>query len=121
LDNSASDQFFPWVAANNGRVFVSYLDHRNETGHSYHASIVASSDHGNTWTAPGKISNVKSDPSKGNRFNYPDCKTIFIGDYTGIAVGSDGVAHPFWIDVRMGNSGPGKADQDPFTTTVTIE
>ena len=42
----------------------------------------------------------------------------FIGDYTGIAMGLDGLAHPVWTDFR-GNpsvSGAlGRANQDAYT------
>ena len=118
-----SDQFFPWVGAHKGTVFVSYMDHKGEKGSRYHMSIIASSDNGDTWSAPVKVTSRSSDPSKGNYFGYPNCAPSFIGDYTGVAVGSDGVAHPFWTDIRKGNS-PADPDttydQDPYTATVTI-
>lgn len=123
IDGGESDQFFPWVGANNGKVFVSYMDHRGEKKSHYHISIVASSDGGASWSDPVKISTKYSAPSKGNKFDYPNCTAGFIGDYTGIAVGEDGVAHPFWTDIRKGNSPGGKGshyDQDPYTVRVTI-
>ena len=123
IGGGASDQFFPWIGANKGKVFVSYMDHKGEKGSRYHMSIVASSDNGDTWSKPVKITSRSSDPSKGNYFEYPNCIPSFIGDYTGIDVGSDGVAHPFWTDIRKGNSpgDPGTTyDQDPYTATVTI-
>lgn len=46
-----------------------------------------------------------------------------IGRLEGIAVGSDRRAHPFWMDIRVGNSpgDPGsRADQDPYTASVAI-
>lgn len=118
-----SDQFFPWVGADKGKVFVSYMDHKGEKRSRYHMSIIASNDNGDTWSAPVKITTRSSDPSKGNYFGYPNCAPGFIGDYTGIAAGSDGVAHPFWTDIRKGNSpgDPGTTyDQDPYTATITI-
>ncbi|MBI2837888.1 MAG: exo-alpha-sialidase [Acidobacteria bacterium] len=118
-----SDQFFPWVAARDGVVAVSYLDHNGETGSSYHASMVTSADGGATWSMPIRLSTKSSDPSAGNLFKYPDCIPSFIGDYTGIALGADRRAHPFWMDIRVGNS-PGdpvsRADQDPYTASVVI-
>jgi hypothetical protein len=40
----------------------------------------------------------------------------FIGDYSQIALGSNGVAHPVWTDFR-GNPNPGgnTANQDAYT------
>ena len=29
-----------------------------------------------------------------------ECGPFFIGDYTGIVVGADGIAHPIWMDIR---------------------
>ena len=123
IDGGRSDQFFPWIGADKGKVFVSYMDHKGEKGSRYHMSIIASNNNGDTWLAPVKTTSRSSDPSKGNYFGYPNCAPVFIGDYTGIAVGSDGVAHPFWTDIRKGNSpgDPGTTyDQDPYTATVTI-
>lgn len=122
--SDASDQFFPWIAAHGGLVAVSYLDHNGDTGSSYHASMVSSTDGGSSWSVSSKLSGKASDPSAGNLFQYPDCLPLFIGDYTGIALGSDGIAHPFWPDIRIGNSpdDPGtRADQDPYTAAVTIQ
>jgi len=122
IGGGASDQFYPWVAANGGKVFVSYLDHKDDRRQRYHVSLVASSNNGGSWTAPVTVTSKDSNPAKGNRFGYPNCAPDFIGDYTGIAVGSDAVAHPLWMDIRKGNS-PGDPvapfDQDPFTATVT--
>jgi hypothetical protein len=122
IGGGASDQFYPWVGANNGNVFVSYLDHKDDKAQRYHVSLVASSDHGAHWTVPVTVSTKDSNPAKGNRFGFPNCAPDFIGDYTGIAVGSDAVAHPLWMDIRKGNS-PGDPvapyDQDAFTARVT--
>jgi hypothetical protein len=120
IDNRASDQFFPWIAANQGHVFAVYLDHSKQKRNNYNATVVASNDHGLTWTAPEKISTRNSKTAQGNLFRYPDC-IQFIGDYIGIAVGSDRMAHPVWIDIRFGNHSKGKADQDPYTAAIRFE
>ena len=110
-----SDQFFPWVGAHGNNAFISYLDHFGESAQRYHASIVGSSDRGATWSVPAKLTSVSSDVRNGNKFRNArrECGPFFIGDYTGIVVGADGIAHPIWMDIR------GK-DQDPFTTRVRI-
>jgi len=42
-----------------------------------------------------------SDPNHARWFSgATGGKTIFLGDYNGLAAGSDGVAHPFWTDMR---------------------
>lgn len=85
--------------------------------------MVSSGDSGATWSAPVLVSSRASNVRLGNGFGYPDCAPRFIGDYSGIAVGSDGVAHPMWTDIRKGNSPdePGSThDQDPYTARVTL-
>jgi hypothetical protein len=44
----------------------------------------------------------------------------FIGDYTRVALGSNGIAHPVWTDFR-GNPNPGGTlpNQDAYTTAYT--
>jgi hypothetical protein len=62
--------------------------------------------------------------SSGNLFDYPNCSPDFIGDYSGIAVGPGGAAHPLWTDIRIGNdtstSPSPHADQDPYTTRLSV-
>ncbi|MCI0415515.1 glycoside hydrolase [bacterium] len=119
IDDGPSDQFFPWVSASKGFVHVAYLNHYGVSGNSYHAYATASEDHGATWTVPVRISTKKSKPGRGNLFRHPECSQ-FIGDYIGIATDSDGVAHPVWPDIRLGNSTGKKADQDPYTTSIIL-
>jgi hypothetical protein len=40
-----------------------------------------------------------SDPNHARWFAV-NGQTTFLGDYNGLAVGSNGVAHPFWTDMR---------------------
>jgi hypothetical protein len=42
---------------------------------------------------------------------------VFIGDYTAIAVGSDGIFHPCWTDFR-GNPGVTLPNQDAYTQAI---
>lgn len=122
IGGGASDQFYPWVAAKGGKVAAMYLDHKALGGQKYNVKVVTSTDNGTTWTNPLKINKKVSDVAQGNEFSYPDCAPNFIGDYSGIAVGTDGLAHPMWTDIREGNS-PGDPestyDQDPYTARVT--
>jgi hypothetical protein len=114
------DQFMPWVGASNGRVAVSWFD-RAERNDRYIVGAVVSRDAGASWSDRVTLTSATSDAGRGNR-SGENCD-IFIGDYGGIAVGRDGVAHPLWTDVRDGNS-PGDpattADQDPYTARIPI-
>ncbi|GEM_PF-2771109 len=120
IAGGTGDQFFPWVAANAGKVYVSYFN-RGGGGDSYTISVVASTTNGASWTPQVAVSSATSTVSDGNAFGFPNCAYSFIGDYSGVAVGGDGVAHPLWTDIRIGNdpSGPTGADQDPFTATIS--
>jgi hypothetical protein len=45
---------------------------------------------------------------------------LFIGDYTGVALGSDGVLHPNWTDFR-GKPGTTAPNQDAYTQAFRID
>jgi hypothetical protein len=45
---------------------------------------------------------------------------VFIGDYTAVALGSDGVMHPCWTDFR-GNPGVTAPNQDAYTQAIEID
>jgi hypothetical protein len=46
-----------------------------------------------------------------NEFPEPGARTgIFLGDYMGLAVGSDGMAHPVWSDTRNPIFSPSSGD-----------
>jgi hypothetical protein len=123
LASASGDDWFPAVAARGGRLYVSWL-HRGSANDTYTARAVGSSDGGATWSAPITVSSASSTVNNGNLFGYPSCAPNFIGDYSGIAVGPDGVAHPLWTDIRIGNdvstSPAPHADQDPYTVRLSL-
>jgi hypothetical protein len=45
---------------------------------------------------------------------------VFIGDYTAVALGSDGVLHPCWTDFR-GKPGVTAPNQDAYTQAVSLD
>ena len=45
---------------------------------------------------------------------------VFIGDYTAVALGADGVLHPCWTDFR-GNPGVTSPNQDAYTSAIRLE
>jgi len=92
-----SDQFQPVAAVDprTGVVWACYYDTRGDrTRRSARFTCTASRDGGRTWAAPIAVASVRSDETRtpATRFQF--------GDYQGVAVGSDGVAHPVWTDSR---------------------
>ena len=73
----------------------------------------SSNDGGATWSASTRITEQSSDPSS----QFAD--GAFIGDYTGVTVGSDNIAHPLWIDFR-GNPGVTSPNQDAVTAAIQL-
>ena len=45
---------------------------------------------------------------------------VFIGDYTAVAMGTDGVMHPCWTDFR-GQPGVTSPNQDAYTMAVHLD
>jgi hypothetical protein len=102
VESEPDDQFMPWVDVSQGRVHVAYYSFDDETNNhnvflSYGA--VAATP---TFTAI----QVNSQPTP--------AATGFLGDYLGVAVGSDNVVHPAWGDGRAGVGGA----TDAFTARV---
>ena len=122
LTTTAEDKIYPWVAANGGNVIVSYYTREFAGSASLEIdyAYVASNDDGASWSASTRITEQSSDP--GIQF----ASGAFIGDYTGVAIGSDNVAHPIWTDFRgnpgvTGGSGPVTSpNQDAVTTRILL-
>jgi hypothetical protein len=90
-----ADQFWQWMAVSpSGRPVVSYYDRKygGDQSSGYLDFTLAS---GNDHT---RVTNASMPP--GNEFPGTNGYTTFLGDYTGLAIGSDGVAHPAWADTR---------------------
>jgi len=115
LTTTVEDKIYPWVAANAGNVIVSYYTREFAGSASLELDFayVKSSDAGATWSASTRITEESSDP--GIQF----ASGAFIGDYTGVAVGSDNVAHPIWTDFR-GNPGVTSPNQDAVTARIQL-
>jgi hypothetical protein len=115
LTTAPEDKIYPWVAANGGNVIVSYYTREFAGSSSLEIdyAYVKSTDGGLTWSASTRLTEQSSDPS--NQF----ASGAFIGDYTGVAVGSDNVAHPIWTDFR-GNPGVTSPNQDAVTVSVPL-
>jgi hypothetical protein len=121
---TASDEFYPAVAALAGRVAVSFytraydpsgvgLDFAYATGRGAEAAA----------TPIRRITTQTSDPG----VQFPIIGQVsgqvlqggFIGDYTAMAIGLDFRVHPVWTDFR-GNPGTTLPNQDAVTQSIPI-
>ena len=126
---SGKDKVFPAVAARGGTIAVSYYTRDYAATHNPATCNVAI---GSTAPGPQPVvvpSSVCLDyagASSRNGFVETRLTTegsnpyiefangSFIGDYSQLALGSDGVAHPVWTDFR-GRPGVTAANQDVYT------
>jgi hypothetical protein len=93
-----ADQFWQWAAYNprTGRVTTAYYDRKygddQRTGAFDITLRRGNGDH-------VRVTNRSLPPTQ----EFPEAGAstgVFVGDYMGLAVGSDGVAHPVWTDTR---------------------
>lgn len=126
--SAAGDQFFPWAAVRkDGQLFVAYKD-RSYDPHNvlFGETLVTSADQGATFSAPMEVSSALSNPNDSRWFTAggtTNGKATFIGDYEGLAIGSDGVAHPIWTDMSLQTfqsapPGRGLNNENVFTASV---
>jgi hypothetical protein len=120
IGGGPGDQFFPWVAASNGKVYATWFN-RAGTDDTYTIAGAASTNGGASWSAPVTVSDATSSVTAGNAFGFPSCAFSFIGDYNAVTVDAAGTGHALWTDIRLDAFDPpsGGADQDPFTATLT--
>ena len=92
-----ADQWWQWAALTpRGGLAVSYYD-RKYGKDQRNGFMDFTLRRGNG--AHVRVTNRSVPPT--NEFAEPGASTgIFLGDYTGLAVGSDGMAHPVWTDTR---------------------
>ena len=134
VTSGGSDKVFPSVAANNGKIAVSY--YTRDYGITSSASICnlqtnnvasgiapiatarsvcidyAAKSSTNNFASETRLSTQSSNPF----IQFADGG--FIGDYSQIAMGSDGKAHAAWTDFR-GRPGVTSANQDVMIQTFT--
>lgn len=119
---TSADEVFPAVAANDGRVAVSFYTRaydQNGIGLDY-AYLAGKPGHKNqvrritTQTENPQVQFVTVGAVSGEVL-----QGAFIGDYTAIAMGSDGVIHPCWTDFR-GNPGVNTPNQDAYTQAIRL-
>ena len=103
-----ADQWWQWAAHNpkTGRVTVAYYDRKygnaQETGDFDITMRRSNGDH-------VRVTNRTLPPTQ----EFPEAGAstgVFLGDYMGLAVGSDGTAHPIWTDTRNPIFSPSTGD-----------
>jgi hypothetical protein len=103
-ENPLSDQWFQWTTSSGNRAVTMFYDRRygtdQQTGYM-DISLVSTSSGQLDSGAVGAIHRITdSSMPPSNEFPGTNGYSQFMGDYSGIAVGSDGVAHPAWEDTR---------------------
>ena len=90
-----------WTASTpSGGTVVSYYDRQygdDQTNGSLDMTMAVESGGS---TVHSRLTDQTLPPS--NEFPDTNGFSLFLGDYTGLAVGSDGIAHPVWSDTRNG-------------------
>jgi hypothetical protein len=102
VSSASGDQFYPWAAFGpDGTVNVSYLDRMYDPANSKYGVTLARIGSTSGNVTHQRVDTGLSDPNHARWFSgATGGKTLFLGDYTGLAVGSDGAAHPLWTDMR---------------------
>lgn len=91
---NGADQFFPWVHVDeDGTVFVTFLDRREDAGNFLISTWLATSTDGGQTFGP----NIRVSDG-----NYGPTGFGFLGDYIGASTGG-GKLFPLWPDGRNGN------------------
>ncbi|HKF19861.1 MAG TPA: sialidase family protein [Candidatus Dormibacteraeota bacterium] len=101
VTNRTGDQFYPWAAFGpDGSLNVSFFDRSYDPANSQYGITLARQRPGHQILLQ-QVDTGLSDPNHARWFaSATGGKTIFLGDYNGLAVASDGVAHPMWTDMR---------------------
>jgi hypothetical protein len=123
-----SDQWFPWSDTDAaGNLHVGFMDADFADGpvrRQYGFSNTTISASGFLVSPTTVVSSAPSDPNNSLFFRAlapgcMDCAT-FIGDYNGLAVGSDGKVHSIWTDMRRSAPSPfpPRGVEDAFYASV---
>ena len=125
---SGADEVYPAVAAYGGQLAVSFytraydpngigLDMAYVSGEAgdFLSGEVHRLHRATTQTANPQIQFVALGAVTGNVL-----QGVFIGDYTAVAMGSDGVLHPCWTDFR-GQPGVTSPNQDSYSTAIRLD
>ena len=98
-----------------------YMDRSYDRGNSRYGITLSRRAFGASTFSGQRIDTGLSDPNHARWFaGSTGGETTFLGDYNGLAVGSDGVAHPLWTDMRrlVTVNGASGTNEDIFTVAV---
>ncbi len=124
---SANDQFYPWAAVGPGGVLkVAYKDRSYDSANIKYGETLATSTNGGASFSTVRVDTGLSNPNDSRWFTNggtTNGKATFIGDYENLAIGSDGVSHPIWTDIRTSQfptppAGRGHNTQDAVTASI---
>ena len=119
---------YPAIAANDGRVAVSlYTRAYDPNGIGIDMAYVAADEEDFDDLANRRVHRITTQTSNPQiQFVAMGVVTgkvlqgVFIGDYTAVALGSDGVLHPCWTDFR-GSPGVTSPNQDAYTQSIELD
>jgi hypothetical protein len=134
---SGADTVFPSVASYNGRVVISYYTRSYAIGSAANVCHWRTNDlaggrvdpspstasvcldyAAKTWTVGGGLSSQRRLSNESSNPFVQFANGSFIGDYTQVAMGTDGKAHASWTDFR-GNPGVTSPNQDVLIANFT--
>jgi hypothetical protein len=122
---TSADEVYPAVATNDGRVAVSFYTRAYDpTGIGVDMAYVAGDGGALKKNHVSRITTQTENPNvQFLGVDLIDGTTVlqgeFIGDYTAVAMGSDGVFHPSWTDFR-GLPGTTLPNQDAYTQAIRL-
>jgi len=92
-----TDQWWQWSAENprTGEVVTAYYDRSYGDCQASGCMDISMRRSNGSFV---RVTDESMPPA--NEFPAPNGYSVFIGDYMGLAIGSDGVAHPVWTDTR---------------------
>ena len=125
---TSADEVYPAIAAYGGQVAVSFYTRafdRNGIGLdmayvSGEAEDLGRLGRGRLHRITSQTSNPQIQFVAAGLVTGNELQGVFIGDYTAVALGSDGVLHPCWTDFR-GQPGVTSPNQDAYTQAIRLE
>ncbi len=125
---SQNDQFYPWAAVDNtGVLRVAFSDRSYDPANvKYGETLATSKNHGASFASSVRVDTGLSNPNDSRWFTNGGTtkgKTTFLGDYNGLAIGSNGVSHPIWTDMRTSafpSPPPGRGHNTQDTVTASV-
>jgi hypothetical protein len=125
--SSDNDQFYPWAAVSStGSLKVAFKDRSYDPLNIKYGETLATSTDGGASFTTVRVDSGLSNPNDSRWFTNggtTNGKATFLGDYEGLAIGSDGVSHPIWTDMRSSQfpsppPGRGHNTQDAVTASL---